>query len=46
MIRLQVSLLDVREEVGKEACSALQKEFSVDSVMFILVDVTNRDQLV
>lgn len=41
----KVSLLDVREEVGKEACSALQKEFSVDSVMFILVDVTNRDQL-
>ena len=46
IVRMQVSLLDIREEVGKEACSALKKEFSVDSVKFIHVDVTNGDQLV
>ena len=34
------------EEVGRAACSELQHEFSVDQVMFIAVDVTDKVQLV
>lgn len=43
---LQVSLLDVRDDLGLAACKQLQMEHSQDRVMFIRCDVTNKDQLV
>lgn len=34
------------ENVGKIACSDLQKEFSKEDVKFLKADVTNSEQLV
>ena len=42
----QVSLLDVREDLGKAACKELQKEHTADSMTFYHCDVTDRTQLV
>ena len=39
-------MIDVAEQVGRTACSALQEEFSPDDVMFIPTDVTQSKQLV
>lgn len=42
----QVSLLDVREDLGKAACKELQKEHTADSMTFYHCDVTDKNQLV
>ena len=42
----QVSMLDISDKLGREACTELQGKYSKDSVMFILCDVTKREQLV
>ena len=42
----QVSLLDMREDLGKAACKELQKEHTADSMTFYHCDVTDRTQLV
>ena len=42
----QVSLLDVREDLGKEACKELQKGYAPESVAFHPCDVTDGTQLV
>ena len=39
-------MLDISEKLGKEACTELQSEYSKDTVMFTLCDVTKREQLV
>ena len=46
LCNLQVSLLDVRDDLGLAACKQLQMEHTQDRVIFIRCDVTNKDQLV
>ena len=41
----KVSLLDVREDLGKAACKELQKEHTADSMTFYHCDVTDKNQL-
>ena len=46
LCNFQVSLLDVRDDLGLAACKQLQMEHTQDRVIFIRCDVTNKDQLV
>lgn len=38
--------MDVSESVGKAACSGLQQEFPPKDVLFLLADVTKKEELV
>ena len=43
---IQVSILDINEEVGQTTCTELQNEYSTNNVLFICCDVSNQEQLV
>ena len=42
----QVSMVDISEKIGRASCSELQNDFPAKDVMFLVADVTKREQLV
>lgn len=46
VLGMQVSMVDISEEIGRVSCSELQKDFPASDVMFLPTDVTKRGQLV
>jgi len=46
VLGMQVSMVDISEEIGRVSCSELQKDFPASDVMFLPTDVTKREQLV
>ena len=39
-------MVDISEKIGRASCSELQNDFPAKDVMFLVADVTKREQLV